>query len=87
VGDRFVLLRRGRSMGDFPKAEMTLEQLTSMMAGGAELESLAHELARDMGDSSPVVTELKAELDPEPDAEPEPGPVPGPERASEADPT
>ena len=51
VGDRFMLLRRGRSMGNFPKAEMTLEELVQMMAGGAELEALSHELARQMPDS------------------------------------
>ena len=51
VGDRFMLLRRGRSMGNFPKAEMTLEDLVQMMAGGAELEALSHELARQMPDS------------------------------------
>lgn len=51
VGDRFMLLRRGRSMGNFPKAEMTVDELVQMMAGGAELEALSHELARDMPDS------------------------------------
>jgi simple sugar transport system ATP-binding protein len=51
VGDRFMLLRRGRSMGNFPKAEMTLEELVQMMAGGTELEALSHELAREMPDS------------------------------------
>jgi simple sugar transport system ATP-binding protein len=51
VGDRFMLLRRGRSMGTFPKAEMTLDELVQMMAGGAELEALSHELAREMPDS------------------------------------
>jgi simple sugar transport system ATP-binding protein len=51
VGDRFMLLRRGRSMGNFPKAEMTLEELVQMMAGGSELEALSHELAREMPDS------------------------------------
>ena len=49
VGDRFMLLRRGKSMGDYPKSEITVDELTSMMAGGAELESLAHELAQTMG--------------------------------------
>src|SRR3954469_10735155 len=63
VGDRFVLLRRGRSMGEFQKAEITLEELTSMMAGGAELESLAPELAAEMGDASPLVADLKADPD------------------------
>ncbi len=62
VGDRFMLLRRGKSMGDFPKAEMTLEELTSMMAGGAELESLAHELEKTMGPDSEVAQTLKADV-------------------------
>lgn len=62
VGDRFMLLRRGKSMGDFPKAQMTLEELTSMMAGGAELESLAHELAKTMGEDSAIAQEMKADI-------------------------
>ncbi len=62
VGDRFMLLRRGKSMGDFPKSEMTLDDLTSMMAGGAELESLAHELERTMGTDSAVAQQLKDEV-------------------------
>jgi simple sugar transport system ATP-binding protein len=47
VGDRFLLLNRGRSMGDFAKSEITLNEVTRLMAGGAELEQLAHELERD----------------------------------------
>ncbi len=62
VGDRFMLLRRGKSMGDFPKAEMTLEELTSMMAGGTELESLAHELEKTMGADSEVAKSMKSEV-------------------------
>lgn len=46
VGDRFLLLNRGKSMGDFPKEEIKLDELTRLMAGGAELEALQHELAR-----------------------------------------
>jgi simple sugar transport system ATP-binding protein len=61
VGDRFMLLRRGRSMGNFPKAEMTLEELVQMMAGGAELEALSHELAREMPDSE-VAKTLRTEV-------------------------
>jgi simple sugar transport system ATP-binding protein len=45
VGDRFVLLNRGRMTGSYAKREITLEELTRAMAGGAELEALAHELA------------------------------------------
>ena len=44
VGDRFLLLNRGKSLGDFAKEEIALEELTRLMAGGAELEALQHEL-------------------------------------------
>lgn len=44
VGDRFLLLQRGESQGCFPRAEITLDDLTRRMAGGAELDALAHEL-------------------------------------------
>jgi simple sugar transport system ATP-binding protein len=44
VGDRFLLLNRGRSIGCFDKADITLAELTRQMAGGAELEALEHEL-------------------------------------------
>ena len=52
VGDHFMLLRRGRSLGNFPKSELPLDELIQMMAGGAELEQLAHELQRDGGSGS-----------------------------------
>ncbi|MCW2647098.1 MAG: Monosaccharide transporter ATP-binding protein family [Pseudonocardiales bacterium] len=51
VGDRFLLLKRGKSLGDFAKSEISLPELTRLMAGGAELEQLAHELERE-GDKS-----------------------------------
>jgi simple sugar transport system ATP-binding protein len=44
VGDRFLLLNRGHSMGDFAKSEITRDEMTKLMAGGAELETLEHEL-------------------------------------------
>jgi simple sugar transport system ATP-binding protein len=44
VGDHFVILRRGQVYGDFTKADIPLEQLVQMMAGGADLEALSHEL-------------------------------------------
>jgi simple sugar transport system ATP-binding protein len=44
VGDRFLLLNRGRSLGDFAKHEIDREELTRLMAGGAELAALEHEL-------------------------------------------
>jgi simple sugar transport system ATP-binding protein len=68
VGDRFLLLNRGTSLGDYAKADITLGELTSLMAGGAELDSLAHELERSMGADSPVVLELEREAQALPDA-------------------
>jgi simple sugar transport system ATP-binding protein len=44
VGDRFVLLNRGRLFGSYTKGEIGREQLVQAMAGGAELEQLTHEL-------------------------------------------
>jgi simple sugar transport system ATP-binding protein len=52
VGDHFVILRRGQVYGDFAKADLGLEQLVQMMAGGEELENLAHELQREAGDDA-----------------------------------
>ncbi|WP_194409596.1 ATP-binding cassette domain-containing protein [Microbacterium cremeum] len=63
VGDRFLLLNRGTSLGDYEKKDLTLAELTSLMAGGAELESLAHELERTMGAESDVVREIEREAD------------------------
>src|SRR5438270_3926133 len=45
IGDYFTLLNRGRSLGTFAKSEISREELTAMMAGGEELETLSHELA------------------------------------------
>jgi simple sugar transport system ATP-binding protein len=47
VGDRFLLLKRGTSLGEYAKADITTEELTTLMAGGAELEELTHELKRE----------------------------------------
>jgi simple sugar transport system ATP-binding protein len=44
VGDRFVVLNRGRVIGDHAKSEITRERLTTLMAGGAELEELTGDL-------------------------------------------
>jgi simple sugar transport system ATP-binding protein len=49
VGDRFLILNRGRSLGNYAKEEITREQLTRLMAGGAELEELTHELEAVVG--------------------------------------
>jgi len=44
VGNRFLILNRGVSMGSFAKKDISLDDLTQMMAGGAELKQLQHEL-------------------------------------------
>jgi simple sugar transport system ATP-binding protein len=46
VGDRFVVLNRGRMLGAWDKGEISRDELVRMMAGGAELEQLTHELER-----------------------------------------
>ena len=59
VGDRFVLLKRGRMFGSYTKSETSIEELTSMMAGGAELEELSHEL---QSATDPQLKEVAKEL-------------------------
>ena len=46
VGDRFLVVNRGRSMGRFAQADISREELTRLMAGGAAIDALSHELER-----------------------------------------
>jgi simple sugar transport system ATP-binding protein len=46
VGDRFVILNRGKLTGDWLKSEISRDDLVKEMSGGAELEALEHELSR-----------------------------------------
>jgi simple sugar transport system ATP-binding protein len=46
VGDHFIILKLGRRVLDKKRSEVTLEQLTTEMAGGQELAELSHELKR-----------------------------------------
>jgi len=59
VGDHFVILRRGRIYGDFPKKDIGLDQLVQMMAGGEELQNLAHELQREAPEGDESVEEMR----------------------------
>ena len=62
VGDRFVLLKRGRMLGSYLKSETSIAELTALMAGGAELEELSHELQSAVDPSiKEVAKELAAE--------------------------
>lgn len=64
VGDHFVILRLGETELDSPRAELTLEDLTHHMAGGAELDALEHELARgEDPDGGPAVPHPAAPAD------------------------
>jgi simple sugar transport system ATP-binding protein len=54
VGDRFLILNRGHSLGNFAKEEISQEELTGLMAGGSELKELQHELSAQLSrDRSP----------------------------------
>lgn len=46
VGDHFSVLRLGTLELSAARSEVSLEQLTNHMAGGAELDALKHELER-----------------------------------------
>lgn len=61
VGDRFLLLKRGKSIGYYNKKDITVEELTAQMAGGAELTELAHELEA-LGSHGDVLAEVEAEV-------------------------
>jgi simple sugar transport system ATP-binding protein len=60
VGDHFVVLKRGAMNLDARRSEISLEDLTAQMAGGDELEALAHELKRPDNGSSIDLTETKS---------------------------
>ncbi|MEU4425972.1 ATP-binding cassette domain-containing protein [Actinoplanes sp. NPDC024001] len=62
VGDRFLLLKRGQSIGYYRKSEITRDELTALMAGGAELEELSHELESAGGASADAAKILGEEV-------------------------
>jgi len=62
VGDRFLLLNRGKSIGYYEKSQVTRDELTGLMAGGAELEQLSHELESAGGAAAEAAHELEADV-------------------------
>ncbi len=46
VGDHFIILKLGQRVLDKKRSEVTLDELTTQMAGGDELAELSHELER-----------------------------------------
>ncbi|MBV9221715.1 MAG: sugar ABC transporter ATP-binding protein [Methylobacteriaceae bacterium] len=45
IGDRFVILSRGRVLGEYPRAALDETELSKLMGGGAEFDELQRELA------------------------------------------
>jgi ABC-type sugar transport system ATPase subunit len=62
VGDRFLLLNRGRSIGYYAKAQITRDELTGLMAGGSELEQLSHELESAGGSAAEIGRVLEEDV-------------------------
>jgi simple sugar transport system ATP-binding protein len=62
VGDRFLLLKRGRVLGYYEKDEVTRDELTGLMAGGAELEELSHELQAGGGAAAEAAHVMEEEV-------------------------
>jgi simple sugar transport system ATP-binding protein len=62
VGDRFLLLNRGRSLGYYEKSQITRDELTGLMAGGAELEQLSHELEGVGGVAAEIAHEIEEDV-------------------------
>jgi simple sugar transport system ATP-binding protein len=48
VGDHFVILNRGKLQGSWKRGEISRDELVQMMAGGAELDQLTHELGQEL---------------------------------------
>ena len=44
IANKFVLLNRGQSMGQFNKADVSRQEILDMMAGGVEMEKMQAEL-------------------------------------------
>jgi simple sugar transport system ATP-binding protein len=56
VGDKFTILSHGRSEGVFKRGEVSLDQLLSLMGGGAELSDLSRELEQLQAETSRTTT-------------------------------
>ncbi len=54
IGDRFTILKRGRTLGTFPKGDLSREDMIQMMSGSDELEKLEHELQMVREQASPA---------------------------------
>lgn len=60
IGNRFTILKRGKTLGTFTKQDLSREEMIRMMSGGDELEKLEHELREFSMDSA--ISELAQEV-------------------------
>lgn len=63
VGDHFFLLNRGRMIENWDREHVSLDALVRAMAGGAELDALAHELESLGGAPAQAAQEAIAEVE------------------------
>ncbi|MFB7509439.1 ATP-binding cassette domain-containing protein [Streptomyces broussonetiae] len=73
VGDHFNVLRLGTLELSAPRSEVSLEELTNHMAGGAELAALKHELSQVRGvdtEGLPEESDLTPPVAPSPEGTP-----------------
>ncbi len=64
IGNRFTLLKRGKTLGTFAKNEISREEMIRMMSGGEELENLEQDLrefAKDDAATSELADALREE--------------------------
>lgn len=74
IGDKFTILKRGRTLGTFTKAELSRDEMIRMMSGADELEALEHELRNYTADKS--VSELTHSIHREKEEEEKLSPLP-----------
>ena len=51
IGNRFTILKRGRTVGTYTKDAISRDEMIRLMSGGDELENLEHELREFSGDA------------------------------------
>jgi simple sugar transport system ATP-binding protein len=58
VGDKFIILKRGRTLGIWTKNELSREEMVRSMSGADELDALKHELD-ELGRRDPALSEVE----------------------------
>jgi len=63
VGDRFIILKRGRTLGIWTKDELSREDMIRSMSGADELDALKHELDELARREPEMVAEVEHKLE------------------------